>query len=120
MNKVIIIASFFLIGILMGYLIFSIQNPSFEKLSPEGMYQRIIEQRDYAIDQAIEAEVFRCCIDPPCTMCYMEANQWNNHTPGTCACDDLIAQDIEPCPQCKKGPCDDSDTTCSLKESVIR
>jgi len=38
-------------------------------------------------------------------MCYMEANQWNNFTPGTCACDDLIAQGKEPCPQCKAGLC---------------
>ena len=39
-----------------------------------------------------------CCIGPPCTMCYMEANEWNNHTPGTCDCEGLIAQGKEVCP----------------------
>ena len=106
MRKFIFIILIFLLGSFGSYLFFSIQNPAFEKLSPEAMYQRIIEERDYAIDQAIARGDYRCCINPPCTMCYMEANQWNNFTAGTCACDDLIAQGKEPCPQCKKGLCE--------------
>ena len=69
------------------------------------MRQRIISQRDHAIQLAKERGEYKCCIEPPCTMCYMEANQWNNHTAGTCACDDLIAEGKEPCPQCARGLC---------------
>jgi len=105
MKKVFILTLISLIaGAALGYFVFfNIQD--FKNLSPEEMYQRIISERDYAIAKAIERGDYRCCINPPCTMCYMEANQWNNYTPGTCACDDLIAQSKEPCPQCKKGLC---------------
>lgn len=105
MAKLVFIILVSLLSGFVGYLFFNIQNPAFEKLSPEAMYQRIIKERDYAIDQAIDRGEYRCCINPPCTMCYMEANQWNNFTAGTCACDDLIAQGKEFCPQCKKGLC---------------
>lgn len=98
-----------------GYFVFNIQNPNFKDLAPGEMYERIIEQRDYAISQAVMRGDFRCCINPPCTMCYMEGNQWNNFTPGTCACDDLIAQGEEPCPQCERGLCEDSSSNCDFK-----
>ena len=87
----------------------------FENLSPEETHQKIISERDVAIQKAKEAGDYRCCIHPPCTMCYMEANQWNNHTAGTCACDDLIAQGKDPCPQCERGLCEsDSAEVCLL------
>jgi hypothetical protein len=110
MRKPIFFALFFLLVGLVGYWFFIIQSLTFEKLSPEVGHQRIISQRDYAIDQAIARGEYRCCLNPPCTMCYMEANQWNNFTVGTCACDDLIAQGKEPCPQCQKGLC----STCQV------
>ncbi len=119
MNKIIITILMFLIGVIAGYLVFSIQNPSFENLSLEEMYKQIIEKRDYAINQAVANGDFRCCITPPCTTCYMEANQWNNFTAGTCACDDLIAQGKDPCPQCKRGLCEGKDSTCSVKSTDI-
>jgi len=50
----------------------------------------------------------------------MEANQWNNFTAGTCACDDLIAQGKEPCPQCKRGLCEGEDSACSIKSIDIQ
>lgn len=98
----------FLLGLagLTGRLASQVSSPSFENLTPAQMHERIIKQRDYAIAKAVEAGDYRCCITPPCTMCYMEANQWNNNKPGTCACDDLIAQGKDPCPQCEKGLCD--------------
>jgi hypothetical protein len=45
---------------------------------------------------------YRCCIDPPCTMCFMGDWIWDD---GTCRCDDMIAQgeDDKVCPQCKGG-----------------
>lgn len=78
----------------------------FEELTPEEMRVRIISERDHAIRQAEENGEYRCCIEPPCTMCYMEANPWNNFIAGTCACDDLIAKGKEPCPQCLNGMCE--------------
>lgn len=72
------------------------------------LHKSIITQRDFAIQKAIEAGDYDCCIDPPCTMCYMEANKWNNFTPGICDCDKLIAQGKEPCPQCDRELCGES------------
>lgn len=115
MRKFTFIILTLLIGGFVGYLAFSIQNPDFKKLNPVEMYQRIIQERNFAIIQAVARGDFRCCINPPCTMCYMEANQWNNYTPGTCACDDLITQGKEPCPQCERGLCEGKDSTCNLE-----
>lgn len=78
---------------------------NFLKLSSQEMHQRIIKERDLAIQKAVKEGSYKCCISPPCTMCYMAANIWNNQTPGTCACDELIAQGKEPCPQCERGLC---------------
>lgn len=111
---VIIITLIIIIGVSVGYLAQNILSPTFSDLSSDDMYQEIIEERDIAIRKAVDDGVYRCCIDPPCTMCYMEANQWNNGEPGTCLCDDLIAEGKEPCPQCKSGICEGSDSTCSV------
>jgi len=114
MRKFTLIILTLLAGAFLGYLAFGIQNPGFEKLSPTEMYERIVQERDFAINQAVADGDFKCCINPPCTMCYMGANEWNNQTAGTCACDDLIAQGKEPCPQCKRGVCE-TDTTGACK-----
>jgi len=99
----------------LGFSLTKTQNPLFETLNGEEMHQRIIGERDLAIQKAIEAGDYRCCVEPPCTMCYMEANRWNNFTAGTCACDDLIAQGKEPCPQCKNGLCEtDAEGACKV------
>ncbi len=90
----------------LGFLAAKKPNPDFESLNIEEMYQKIISYRDLAIQKAVKSGNYKCCINPPCTMCYMQANEWNNFTAGTCACDDLIAQGKEPCPQCKTGLCE--------------
>jgi hypothetical protein len=107
MEKLFVIIFLVLIGGLGGFLFFQIQysSLSFADLNPEKKYQRIIEERDLAIQEAVENNIYQCCLEPPCTMCYLEANQWNNFQAGTCACDELIAEGKEPCPQCKKGLC---------------
>jgi hypothetical protein len=97
------------IGVILGYLLFSSNEVAFENLGSVEMHQKIISQRDFAIQKAKAEGNYKCCIEPPCTMCYSEANQWNNQTAGTCACDDLIAQGKEPCPQCKRGLCNSSE-----------
>jgi len=113
----IVITFTLLIGVFGAYLVFIYQNPNFKELSSEEMLDKIIKERDYAIAKAVMEGAYRCCINPPCTMCYMEANQWNNEKSGTCACDDLIAQGKEPCPQCKSGLCESSGESCSLNNT---
>jgi hypothetical protein len=56
-----------------------------------------------AIEEAQEAGVYQCCIEPACTMCYLNGNEWNYGNAGTCACDEFLAKGEDPCPQCKKG-----------------
>lgn len=113
------IRNFFLLAILLilgGYLILQFQTTSLEKLGSQTRLEKITEERDRAIKLAVKEGVYQCCIEPPCTMCYLEANQWNNYQPGTCACDQLIAQGKEPCPQCQHGVCEtDSQSACETK-----
>jgi len=101
-----------------GLLISKNNNSSFENLDAKQMNEEIVRQRDLAIQKAVENGSYKCCITPPCTMCYMEANEWNNYTAGTCACDDLIAQGKDPCPQCERGFCESKseEGTCLLED----
>lgn len=100
---------------LVGGLLWQFSKSDFKSLGAEQRYQQIITERDYAISKAVEAGNYRCCITPPCTMCYLEANQWNNFTASTCACDDLIAEGKKPCPQCLRSLCETSGKgTCKL------
>ena len=41
-----------------------------------------------------------CCMEPACTICGKEANEWNNFEAGKCACGTLVAQGKKPCPGC--------------------
>jgi hypothetical protein len=121
MKKIIYITALLLFGGFFGYLIFSMQNPAISDLTTKEVYTRVIAERDFAIGQAVQAGDYRCCIDPPCTMCYMEANQWNDYTAGTCACDDLIARGEEACPQCQRDLDDihsGDNTFCSINDTV--
>lgn len=88
-----------IIGIALSYAAFVYFSKP-ESETPQEKLSSIVEARDNEIRMAQARGDYRCCIEPPCTMCYMEANQWNNYTAGTCACDDLIKQGKKPCPQC--------------------
>lgn len=90
-----------IIGIILSYISFSYTNKS-QNINSQSILDSAVKIREAGIKMAQAEGKYRCCIDPPCTMCYLEANQWNNYTIGTCACDDLIALGQEPCPQCKK------------------
>ncbi|MFH1602029.1 MAG: hypothetical protein ABIB61_03685 [Candidatus Shapirobacteria bacterium] len=105
MKKKIIVSSFVLLTL--SILFFGLSYSSQEKSDS------INRQIELAIEEAAAAGDYRCCIRPACTMCYLEANQWNNHKAGTCACDDLISQGQDPCPQCRRGYCR-ADSECSL------
>lgn len=100
-NKIIFLI-IFVFAFMLSYVAFG-QETKFEDLDADEKQRLIVLQRDKAIYEAKDRGDYKCCIDPACTMCYMEANQWNNFKAGTCACDDFIAQDKEPCPQCKNG-----------------
>ena len=78
-------------------------SADFNQLPQGNNLQTLLALRRQAIEEAKAAGDYRCCIDPPCTMCYLEANKWNNFTAGTCACDDLIGKGEEACPQCEQG-----------------
>jgi len=104
-NKILVSLLLLLIGTGVGFKLMQNKYPVFNNLSREEMQKHIVDERNIAIRKAKDEGEYRCCIEPPCTMCYMEGNEWNNHTPGTCACDDLIAEGKEPCPQCKRGLC---------------
>lgn len=103
--RILAIVILILAGIGLGYLISSRRPSPFESLDSKEAQQEIVKQRNLTIQKAVEEGKYKCCITPPCSMCFMEANQWNNFEAGTCACDDLIAQGEEPCPQCKNNFC---------------
>lgn len=106
-----------IIGFGLALLVVDDQSFSFKDLSVKEMHQLIVEQRDIAVQKAVKEGNYKCCINPPCTMCFMEANQWNNYQAGTCACDDLIAQGKEPCPQCQESLCETTEAgTCQVSE----
>lgn len=64
--------------------------------------ERILNELSLAIDEAIGEGRYKCCIDPPCTMCYMGNWLWSD---GSCYCDDMILKGEfdKVCPQCIKG-----------------
>lgn len=112
--KILKITSIFFIGLGLGLAIYYFSFPPFSKLSPEEMHQQIISQRDFAIKEAIAHGDYNCCVEPVCTMCYMEANQWNHQTAGTCDCAGFIAQGEEPCPQCQRALTQTEEGSCTL------
>jgi len=113
-NKILVLFLLLFMGIGIGFKLMKNQYPVFNNLSKKEMLEHITEERTLAIRKAKDEGEYRCCIEPPCTMCFMEANKWNNFTPGTCACDDLIAEGKEPCPQCKRRLC--STSTAEIKK----
>lgn len=96
-KKSFIIALFLLAASVIGFRLVWQKPPGLQKLN---------QGRDLAIQKAVESGDYRCCISPPCTMCFWEGNQWNNNQAGTCACDDLVALGKKPCPQCQQGFCE--------------
>jgi hypothetical protein len=65
--------------------------------------QTVLNQLSASINEARLEGKYNCCIDPPCTMCYLGNWLWPD---GTCRCDEAIANgEFEKvCPQCSKGP----------------
>jgi len=116
-QKTIIVVLVIGISVLIGLFIYFERNQNFKNLDTNQMYNHLTEELKYAVAKAQEAGVYHCCISPPCTMCYMEGNKWNEGKPGTCQCDKFIAQGEKPCPQCEKGLFQDTGTSCIITGS---
>jgi len=54
------------------------------------------------IEDAAKIGRYKCCVEPPCTMCYLGNWIWED---GSCYCDEMIVKGEfdKVCPQCKKG-----------------
>lgn len=97
--KLKIIFSFLLLGIIMG-IVFVSPYSNFQSF--EQKRTNILNELYSAIDEAKVQGKYICCIEPPCTMCYMGNWIWED---GSCYCDDMMekGESDKVCPQCKKG-----------------
>jgi len=90
--------------IVMAVIIMSVvvYNSNLNRESFEQKRERILNELSVAIYEAIDEGRYICCIDPPCTMCYMGNWLWDD---GSCYCDDLILKEEfnKICPQCVRG-----------------
>jgi hypothetical protein len=88
--------------------------------SLEERREGVLSDLSLAIQEAKEAGVYKCCINPDCTMCYLGANKWNYGKAGECHCDDFIAKGEDPCPQCvrgiEEGRCSSVEEFCDLSD----
>ncbi len=114
MKRTILLPSL-LIGFVVGFSIL-MAYPEFH--SYQQKRESIMTGMEKAINEEIAAGNYRCCIDPPCTMCFLGEWLWDD---GICRCDDLIAEgDFDNvCPQCKsqikEGRCKSSlEDSCSV------
>ena len=81
----------------MFYIMGNSQEENFEQKRT-----RVLDELSLAIEDAESQGKYKCCIEPPCTMCYLGDWIWND---GTCDCDGLIKKGDwdNVCPQCIKG-----------------
>ena len=84
----------------------------------------VLSELNMAIEEAEKSGVYKCCIEPACTMCYLSGNKWNYGKGGTCACDEFIAKGEDPCPQCVKGieegNCESTEEFCDVESDIFR
>ncbi len=94
-----ILFMFFFIGMTMG-IASGYLYPNFQTYQQKR--ENVISLMENAIDQEIKAGNYKCCIDPPCTMCFLGEWLWDD---GICRCDDMIASGEfdKVCPECKSG-----------------
>jgi len=88
-------------ALMVGAAVFFVATKTGENTFEENR-EKVLSQLYLAIEDAEETGKYKCCIEPPCTMCYLGDWIWEN---GTCDCDEKIAMGEwdEVCPQCKRG-----------------
>ena len=74
----------------------------FKAKSFEEKRNEILSEIDVALKEATESGNYKCCIEPPCKMCFLGNWIWED---GKCECDIMIAQEKwdKVCPECKAG-----------------
>jgi len=74
----------------------------FKSKSFEEKRSEILSEMDLTLKEATESGKYKCCIEPPCKMCFLGNWIWKD---GTCDCDTMIQQGKwdEVCPECKGG-----------------
>jgi len=102
MKKFLTTFAIFIIGSSFGAMIYLFVFPPFHLLPLDKMPSKIDDYLHLAMEKAEKAGVYNCCVEAPCTMCFLEGNLWNNQKAGRCNCADFVRQGKEPCPQCKK------------------
>ncbi len=92
----------FLISILAFLIVFSSLLVFTNQRNFETKRELLLNQLFSNIEDAKEIGRYDCCIEPPCTMCYLGNWIWED---GSCYCDDMIKNKEfdKVCPQCKKG-----------------
>ena len=102
--------------IAVGTGVFLLQQKTSENVFGKNR-ERVLSQLYLAIEDAEKMGKYKCCIKPPCTMCYLGDWVWED---GNCDCDGKIAMGEwdKVCPQCKKGikegRCKSSTGTCNI------
>lgn len=72
------------------------------KLSLESKRENILTELNIAVKEAKEQGKYGCCIEPPCTMCYLGDWIWDD---GSCDCDNMMKEGNwdKVCSQCERG-----------------
>jgi len=93
-NKIIILI-FLVVLLLIPVALATFQESYQQKRS------RILNELSFAIEQAKAQGKYDCCIEPPCTMCYLGEWIWEDDI---CRCEEMILKGEldKVCPQCKK------------------
>ncbi len=111
-NQILLLVSLIILTFSVGIFFY----PPYSMFSVRGMHHQMIGYRDMGIKKSIAEGEYNCCVEPACTMCFMQGNQWNHGEAGTCACAELIAQGKEPCPQCHRALSKSEDQTCLIEQ----
>jgi hypothetical protein len=114
--------SFLIILVVLAISIIIVFNSSitFQKEDFEQKRVRVLNELSLAIEEAKAQRKYKCCINPPCTMCFLGHWIWKD---GSCYCDDMIKENKLNfvCPEClrgiKEGRCESKIGTCQIINS---
>jgi len=91
-----------LVMLVMSIIIAFNSSITFQKEDFKQKRIRVLNELSLAIEEAKSQGKYKCCIEPPCTMCYLGDWIWKD---GSCYCDDMIIKGEfdKVCPECKRG-----------------